>query len=114
MSFLVMYSLGNYPNLVILQLIPKIALAPLFVVWLGISSESRVAFAAFVSFFPVVISAAVGFSNIEASGEVTKLVIWSTATPRSWRTGKHRSRVGSRRGRQGPRSRSRRRTRNRW
>jgi ABC-type nitrate/sulfonate/bicarbonate transport system permease component len=34
-----MYSLGNYPNLVILQLIPKIALAPLFVVWLGISSE---------------------------------------------------------------------------
>src|SRR6266446_8498004 len=62
-----MYSLGNYPNLVILQLIPKIALAPLFVVWLGISSESRVAFAAFVSFFPVVISAAVGFANIEAS-----------------------------------------------
>ena len=63
-----MYSLGNYPNLVILQLIPKIALAPLFVVWLGIGSESRVAFAAFVGFFPVVISAAVGFSNIEASG----------------------------------------------
>src|ERR1700731_637244 len=100
-----MYSLGDYLNLVILQLIPKIALAPLFVVWLGISSESRVAFAAFVSFFPVVISAAVGFSNIGASNEVTKLVIWSTATPRSWRTGKHRSRVGSRRGRQGPRSR---------
>jgi NitT/TauT family transport system permease protein len=56
-----------YPNLVIFQLIPKIALAPLFVVWLGISSESRVTFAAFVSFFPVVISAAVGFSNTEAS-----------------------------------------------
>src|SRR5260370_12041494 len=62
-----MYSLGNYLNLVILQLILKIALAPLFVVWLGISSESRVAFAAFVSFFPVVISAAVGFSSTEAS-----------------------------------------------
>lgn len=56
-----------YPNLVFFQLIPKIALAPLFVVWLGIGSESRVAFAAFVSFFPVVISAAVGFANIEAS-----------------------------------------------
>ena len=36
-----------YPNLVVFQLIPKVALAPLFVVWLGISSESRVAFAAF-------------------------------------------------------------------
>jgi NitT/TauT family transport system permease protein len=50
---------------VVFQLIPKIALAPLFVVWLGISSESRVAFAAFVSFFPIVISAAVGFANTE-------------------------------------------------
>jgi len=48
-------------------LIPKVALAPLFVVWLGIGSESRVAFAAFVSFFPVVISAAVGFANAETS-----------------------------------------------
>jgi len=56
-----------YPNLVVFQLIPKIALAPLFVVWLGISSESRVAFATFVSFFPIVISAAVGFANTEAS-----------------------------------------------
>jgi NitT/TauT family transport system permease protein len=56
-----------YPNLVLFQLIPKVALAPLFVVWLGIGSESRVAFAAFVSFFPVVISAVVGFANVEAS-----------------------------------------------
>jgi NitT/TauT family transport system permease protein len=56
-----------YPNLVLFQLIPKVALAPLFVVWLGIGSGSRVAFAAFVSFFPVVISAVVGFANIEAS-----------------------------------------------
>ncbi|HKM69353.1 MAG TPA: ABC transporter permease [Stellaceae bacterium] len=56
-----------YPNLVVFQLIPKVALAPLFVVWLGIGSESRVVFAAFVSFFPVVISTAVGFANVEAS-----------------------------------------------
>ena len=56
-----------YPNLVLFQLIPKVALAPLFVVWLGIGSGSRIAFATFVSFFPVVISAAVGFANTEAS-----------------------------------------------
>jgi NitT/TauT family transport system permease protein len=56
-----------YPNLVLFQLIPKVALAPLFVVWLGIGSESRIVFAAFVSFFPVVISAAVGFANVESS-----------------------------------------------
>jgi NitT/TauT family transport system permease protein len=56
-----------YPNLVLFQLIPKIALAPLFVVWLGITSESRVTYAAFISFFPVAISAAVGFASADAS-----------------------------------------------
>jgi NitT/TauT family transport system permease protein len=56
-----------YPNLVAFQLIPKVALAPLFVVWLGITSESRVVFAAFVSFFPIVISAVVGFASTEES-----------------------------------------------
>lgn len=56
-----------YPNLVLFQLIPKVALAPLFVVWLGISGQSRIAFATFIAFFPVVISAAVGFANIDPS-----------------------------------------------
>ena len=56
-----------YPNLVLFQLVPKVALAPLFVVWLGIGSQSQIAFAAFSSFFPVAISAALGFANIEQS-----------------------------------------------
>jgi len=56
-----------YPNLVLFQLIPKVALAPLFVVWLGITSESRVAFSVFISFFPIVISAVVGFAGTDAS-----------------------------------------------
>jgi NitT/TauT family transport system permease protein len=56
-----------YPNLVLFQLVPKVALAPLFVVWLGIGSHSQIAFAAFGSFFPVAISAALGFANVEAS-----------------------------------------------
>jgi len=56
-----------YPNLVLFQLIPKVALAPLFVVWLGITSESRIAFSVFVSFFTIVISAVVGFASTDAS-----------------------------------------------
>jgi NitT/TauT family transport system permease protein len=56
-----------YPNLVLFQLVPKVALAPLFVVWLGIGTQSQIAFAAFSSFFPVAISAALGFANIEGS-----------------------------------------------
>jgi NitT/TauT family transport system permease protein len=49
-----------WPNLVLLQLIPKVALAPLFVVWLGVDAPSRVAFAVFLSFFPVALSTATG------------------------------------------------------
>lgn len=54
-----------YPNLIFFQLVPKVALAPLFVIWLGYGSPARVAFATFISFFPVVISAAVGFAGTD-------------------------------------------------
>lgn len=49
-----------YPHIVLFQLIPKIALAPLFIVWFGVGSPSRLAFALFLSFFPVTISTATG------------------------------------------------------
>jgi NitT/TauT family transport system permease protein len=45
-----------YPNLIFLQIVPKIAVAPLFIAWLGIASESRIAFSVFLSFFPVFIA----------------------------------------------------------
>jgi NitT/TauT family transport system permease protein len=51
-----------YPNVVFFQLIPKIALAPLFIVWLGIGSESRLAFSMFIAFFPVVVSTLAGLN----------------------------------------------------
>jgi NitT/TauT family transport system permease protein len=54
-----------YPLLVVFQLIPKVALAPLFIVWLGIGSASRLAFALFISFFPIVISTAAGLVNAD-------------------------------------------------
>ncbi|MDB5560364.1 MAG: transporter permease [Enterovirga sp.] len=48
------------PTIVLFQIIPKIALAPLFVFWLGIGSPSRLVFAIFLSFFPVLVSTAAG------------------------------------------------------
>jgi NitT/TauT family transport system permease protein len=54
-----------YPNLVFFQLIPKIALAPLFIIWLGIGSQSRIAFSVFIAFFPVVIATTAGFANVD-------------------------------------------------
>lgn len=54
-----------YPNLVFFQLIPKIALAPLFIIWLGIGMQSRVAFSVFIAFFPVVIATTAGFASVD-------------------------------------------------
>lgn len=45
-----------YPYLVALQTVPKIALAPLFIVWLSIGFESRLAIAVFVSVFSIIVS----------------------------------------------------------
>jgi NitT/TauT family transport system permease protein len=49
-----------YPNVILFQLIPKVAVAPLFILWLGIGWESRVAIALFIAFFPIVISTVSG------------------------------------------------------
>ncbi|WP_149538883.1 ABC transporter permease [Siccirubricoccus phaeus] len=49
-----------YPNLLLFQLLPKVALGPLFVVWLGLGLPSLMAFAVFVSLFPVAIAMLTG------------------------------------------------------
>jgi NitT/TauT family transport system permease protein len=60
-----------YPNIVMFQLIPKIALAPLFIVWLDVGSKSCIFVAVFIAFFPVVVSIATGL--VSAKPEVPLL-----------------------------------------
>jgi NitT/TauT family transport system permease protein len=52
------------PNVIVFQLIPKIALAPLFIVWLGIGLPSRVTFSIFICFFPILIATATGLQSL--------------------------------------------------
>jgi NitT/TauT family transport system permease protein len=52
-----------YPGVVFFQLIPKVALAPLFVVWFGIGGETRVAFGVFIAFFPIVVATMAGLRD---------------------------------------------------
>jgi NitT/TauT family transport system permease protein len=54
------FHLAVYPSIVMFQLLPKIALAPLFVVWFGVSIISRLSFAGFISFFPIVLATLAG------------------------------------------------------
>lgn len=54
-----------YPHIVLFQLIPKVALAPLFIIWLGVGPSSRLVFALFLAFFPVVIGTVAGLTSAD-------------------------------------------------
>lgn len=54
-----------YTFIVPLQTIPKVALAPLVVLWFGYGLLPKVLVACLISFFPVVIASVVGFRSIE-------------------------------------------------
>jgi NitT/TauT family transport system permease protein len=48
------------PYLVAIDTMPKVAFAPLFIAWLGFGISSKVALAAFIATFPIVVSTAAG------------------------------------------------------
>ena len=52
------------PLLVVAQIVPKIAVAPLFMLWFGLGDLSRVLIAFTVAFFPMVINTASGLSSV--------------------------------------------------
>jgi NitT/TauT family transport system permease protein len=54
-----------YPLLVFSQSIPKVAIAPLFVVWFGFGMVPKVISAFLLGFFPVVVAAVQGFKSVE-------------------------------------------------
>ena len=54
-----------YPLLVTFQIIPKIAIAPLFIVWFGFGFLPKIMLVFLLSFFPIVISAISGFRSLD-------------------------------------------------
>jgi NitT/TauT family transport system permease protein len=54
-----------YPLIVASQAVPKVAIAPLLVVWLGLGITPKLAVVALMVFFPVVVTAAEGFSSVD-------------------------------------------------
>ncbi len=53
---------GIYPLIVAFQVVPKVALAPLFIVWFGLGSMSRLALAFVIAFFPMVVNTYAGIA----------------------------------------------------
>jgi NitT/TauT family transport system permease protein len=56
---------GLYPLIVVSQIVPKIAVAPLFVVWFGLGDLSRLLLAFLIAFFPIVINTATGLTSVD-------------------------------------------------
>jgi NitT/TauT family transport system permease protein len=52
------------PTLLFFQVVPKIAIAPLFLVWFGVGTTPKVMVAFLISFFPIVIDTAVGLRSV--------------------------------------------------
>jgi NitT/TauT family transport system permease protein len=54
-----------YPLLVGSQMVPKVTLAPLFLVWFGLGILSKIMIAFLVAFFPIVIATALGMQLVD-------------------------------------------------
>ena len=69
LAVLIVYSsvLRNtiYPVLLVLQSVPKVAIAPLLVIWVGAGEMSKILIVAIVAFFPIVVDSATGLNSVE-------------------------------------------------
>lgn len=54
-----------FTTLVATNAVPKVAIAPLFILWLGTGVESKVVFAVLVSLFPMVVDSVVGLRSVD-------------------------------------------------
>jgi NitT/TauT family transport system permease protein len=70
----------TYPFLVAAQVLPKIALAPLFLIWFGFGFMPKLVIAALIAFFPIVINTARGLTSVEP-----ELIQYMRSLGASWR-----------------------------
>jgi NitT/TauT family transport system permease protein len=68
LALIITYSASVGPalmtTLVGINATPKVAVAPILIIWLGIGMESKIALAFLLSFFPIVVNAVRGFADV--------------------------------------------------
>jgi NitT/TauT family transport system permease protein len=78
-----------YPLIVFLQIVPKIAVAPLFIIWFGYGLMPKVLLVFLLSFFPIVVSAVTAFRSVDsdimdlakATGAGAWRIFWKVQVP---------------------------------
>lgn len=70
------------PYVIGLQSVPKVALAPLFVVWFGFGIESKILLGVLLTFFPLLINTAAGLSGVERD----RIELMASLKARRWTT----------------------------
>lgn len=70
------------PYLVAIDTMPKVAFAPLFLAWLGFGIASKVALAAFIATFPIVVGTAAGLHAADANARM----LFKTMGASRWQT----------------------------
>lgn len=78
-----------YPFLVTSQAVPKVAIAPIIVAWLGIGTAPRIVLAALLAIFPIIVSTVVGLKEVDpmmmlmgrSTGATRLQVFWRIRLP---------------------------------
>jgi NitT/TauT family transport system permease protein len=70
------------PYFIGLQSVPKVALAPLFVVWFGLGISSKILLGVLLTFFPLMINTAAGLAGVERD----RLELMQSLKASAWKT----------------------------
>lgn len=54
-----------YPYIIAIQSLPKIAVAPLFVIWFGFGIEPKIMIATIITFFPLLVNSIAGANSVD-------------------------------------------------
>ena len=54
-----------YPLIIAFQVVPKVALAPVFILWFGLGGTARLVLAFFIAFFPMVVNTFTGLDSVD-------------------------------------------------
>src|SRR6201991_696905 len=75
-----LFYVGLYPILIGFNSIPKVAVVPILVLWLGIGQPTAIATAFLLSFFPIAVNVATGLATVEPEMQDVLLSLGATKT----------------------------------